>query len=149
MVETASRITKDAVDTHLSYVRDVVTRRNPQGSHRDDAPHVLCGSEICKPTGRAYWVQNFNLFYHHGIWQSPMAPSKPPQRNEESLLLEISELVPCDALRNQLRQREREIDTDRDLRGPKFRYKPQRPGVPSAKQRPCPLYLPRFQLMPE
>jgi len=92
------------VDTHLPCLERVVLLRNPHGLHRDEVSHVPSGSDICISTGGEYPVLNFNLLcYHHGIWQSTVYPSKLPQRDEESLLLDGLEFAIGETLTKPLR----------------------------------------------
>ena len=62
-----------------------------------------------------------------------MDSSKTPQRDEESLFLDGFEGVFCEALTKLFETVKAGADTDHDLRGPKSRYKAQRPWVPGSR----------------
>jgi len=90
-----------SVVAYLSYLTGVIQRRNvnPNGFHCDEFSQVLSASDICKSTGGEYLIVNFNLVRdNHGIGQSSMVARKPPQRDEEGLLLGRFEVVLRDAL---------------------------------------------------
>ena len=87
------------VDTHLSYLRKVVLRRNPHFLHRDAVSIVRSGPEICEYTGGQNFVGNIDLFcYSHRIRQLSTGFSKFSQCDEESLFLSGLEVAFHDAL---------------------------------------------------
>ena len=51
-VKTASRVAN--VDAYLSYIREIVLRRNPHRLYRNKGSHILSGSDIRKSTGGEY-----------------------------------------------------------------------------------------------